>query len=365
MRCTDQVSPYVLHERLALCLRIVNTCGLHGTFSRRSVNKLKEASALKKRILPGCWLSVLLVVGGFAPGQQSTEAVPGLGLPSAARLQQGFDTQLLARRSLAQPARTTLPPVHGTGPGSPKTDACAKRAADPADRQWQAEWTSGKKLADDLERHITLISDPNITEYLNRLEQAIVLNSHLRGCFVVKLVNDVEANAYSFPGGFLYVTSGMILTADNEAELIAALAHETGHVTARHFTKLEAKRRWRLGQLVTLKLLRNAEFEADRLALKYEAASGYDPIELARLLENAFQEEGEPSSFFARLFDAHPSTDKRIKRARQATNRLVPQTDYVVDTSEFHEVKGQVADVTGVTNPELPPHEERLTAPAQ
>ena len=365
MRFTDQVSPYVLHGRRALWLRIVDMCGVHATLSRQSVNELKEASALKKRILPGCWLSVLLVVGGFAPGQQSTEAVPGLGLPSAPSLEQGFDTQLLATNSLAQPARTTLPPIHGTGPGSPNTDACAKRAAHPADRQWQAEWTSGKKLADDLERHVTLISDPNITEYLNRLEQAIVRNSHLRGCFVVKLVNDVEANAYSFPGGFLYVTSGMILTADNEAELIAALAHETGHVTARHFTKIEARKHWRLGPLFTFKLSRNAEFEADRLALKYEADSGYDPIELARLLENTFREEGKPSSFFARLFDTHPSTDKRIKRATQATNRLVPQTDYVVDTSEFHEVKGQVADVMGVTNPELPPHEERLTAPAQ
>jgi len=138
--------------------------------------------------------------------------------------------------------------------------------------------------------------------------------------------------------------------ADDEAELIAALAHETGHVTARHFTKLEAKRRWRLGRLVTLKLARNAEFEADRLALKYEAASGYDPIALARLLKNACQEEGEPSSFFARLFDTHPSTVTRIKRATQATHRLVPQTDYVVDTTEFHQVKRQVADVMGVTN---------------
>src|SRR3981189_861338 len=232
-------------------------------------------------MLLGFWLSVLLVVGGFVPGQQSTEAVPGLGLPSAPSLQQGFDTQLLAMHSLAQPTRTALPPIHSTDSSSPNTDACAKRGADPADHQWQAEWTSGKKLADDLERHVTLISDPNLTEYLNRLEQAIVLNSHLRGCFFVKLVNDAEANAYSFPGGFLYVTSGMILTADDEAEWIPALAPEAGHVTARNFTKLEAKKRWRLGRLVTLKLARNAEFEADRLALKYEAASGYDPLEVA------------------------------------------------------------------------------------
>ena len=334
MRCTDQVSPY--------------DC----------------VGELKRLILPGCWSSVLLVMGGFALGQQSMEAVPGLGLPSAQSLERAFDNQLLVAHPPAQRSRTALPAIHGTDSSSPNPSACANRV-DATDRQWQAEWTSGKMLADVLERHVALISNPNITEYLNRLEQAIVFNSHLRECFVVKLVNDIEANAYSFPGGFLYVTSGMILTADNEAELIAALAHETGHITARHFTKLEAKRRWGLGRLVTLKLLRNAEFEADRLALKYGAASGYDPLELARLLENVFQEEGEPLSFFARLFDTHPPTDTRIKRATQATNRLVPQTDYVVDTSEFHDVMRRVADVMGVRNPESPPHEKRLTAEAQ
>ena len=70
-----------------------------------------------------------------------------------------------------------------------------------------------------------LITEPAITEYLNHLEQVIVRDSHLRGCFVVKLVNDGETNAYSLPGGFLYVTTGLILNSDNEAELLGALAH--------------------------------------------------------------------------------------------------------------------------------------------
>jgi predicted Zn-dependent protease len=220
----------------------------------------------------------------------------------------------------------------------------------------QAEWISGRKLAADVERHLDLISDPYMGEYLNRLEQVIVLNSQLRGCFAVKLVNDVEANAYSFPGGFLYVTTGMILNAENEAELIAALAHESGHVAARHFTKIKARRRWRFGPLFTLKLSRNAEFEADRLAVKYEAASGYDPIELAHLLQSTLQEEGKPASFLSRLFDTHPSTDRRIMRVTQATGRLPSHADYTVDTSEFHEVKRQVADLMEVTNPDLLPH---------
>jgi len=232
---------------------------------------------------------------------------------------------------------------------------------------------SGKKLAAELEQHVTLIKDSYITNYLNRLEQNIVRNSGLRGCFVVKAVKDVEVNAYSLPGGFLYVTSGLILTATDEAELVGALAHETGHVTARHLTKIvKQKRRWhylsllggppgyllgrKIGPLVTLKTLRDAEFEADRLALHYQHASGYDPLEFARLLEEEFSQEGTPPSFFARLFDEHPSTQARIERFKQAAQLSLFDQDYVVDTSEFHDVKSRIAVVMGIANPESFPN---------
>jgi len=232
---------------------------------------------------------------------------------------------------------------------------------------------SGKKLAADLEQHVTLINDTYITSYLNHLEQNIVRNSGLHGCFVVKVVKDVEVNAYSLPGGFLYVTSGLILTATNEAELVGALAHETGHVSARHLTKIvKQKRRWhylsllggppgyllgrKIGPLFTLKALRDAEFEADRLALQYQHDSGYDPLEFARLLEEEFSQEGKPPSFFARLFDEHPSTQARIARVKQAVQLSVSGEDHVVDTSEFHDVKSRIAVLMGIANHESLPN---------
>ena len=358
-----------------LWLRILCWLSVQATFSHENGRRPKEASTLNRRILAGGWLSVLFALSAFAPGQPPTATMRRPGLPSTSNVQQAIDNQTLAPYSRVQPWGTSLPSIHGTDPSSPNPDACSNRAADRSDRQLQAEWISGKKLAADIERHVALISDPYLTEYLNRLEQAIVLKSHLRGCFVVKLVNDVDANAYSFPGGFLYMTTGMILEAENEADLIAALAHETGHVAARHFTKIETRRRiwsrfswvggppgyalgWSLGGLSALKQSRNAEFEADRLALDYLAASGYDPVELARLLQDLLQQEGRPASFFSRLLDTHPSTDSRIKRVTRALGHLQSQTQYVVDTSEFHEVKRQVADLLGVKNPDLLDHEE-------
>lgn len=230
----------------------------------------------------------------------------------------------------------------------------------------QAEWAIGRKLAAETEKTATLIEDPALTKYLNDLEQTIVRTSDLRGCFVVKLIEDVEANAYSLPGGFLYVTSGLILMVESEAELTAALAHETGHVTGRHFARIERKRRIGgrlalaggpagyvvrrlLGPLLTRKLIRNSEFEADRLCLKYQTASGHDPTEFTRLLESIFQYQDTASSFVERLFDTHPSTTTRIRRFNKAMNPLPRKTiDYTVDSIKFHQFKERLSTLTNL-----------------
>ena len=364
MRCKKQISSYALHRHLARWLQIVIGWSVHFPFPRSSY-VLSGRSAFKRRIFVGHCLSEILVLAVFVRGQQLTEARSGLALPNAPILQQPFSNALEADYSPGRPSRTALSRANGGDPGFPGSDACAN-PAEPADRRSQTEWSFGKKLAAEVEGRVALVSEPGLNEYLNRLLQTIVLNSHLRGCFTLKVVNDVEANAYSFPGGFLYVTTAMILSAENEAQLIATLAHETGHVAARHLTKIVARKRiWmicsvaggpvgyalgqRLAPLFVLKLSRNAEFEADGLALKYLAASGYDPTELAGLLQHAFQQEGKPESFLARLFDTHPPTDIRVRRLSRAAGRLLTATDYIVDTNEFHEVQNQVAELMGVT----------------
>ena len=243
--------------------------------------------------------------------------------------------------------------------------------------EWQAEWMEGKKLAAEIEKEEPLIGDPALTEYLNRLEQTIVRSSGLRGCFVVKLLEDAEANAFSLPGGFLYVTSGLVLVIENEGELTAALAHETGHVTARHFARIDHKRRigGRLalaggpagylvrlfvGPLLTRKLIRNSEFEADRLCLTYQRASGHDPREFSRLLQNAFQEEDKRVSFIGRLFDTHPLITTRLKRLDKLTEHLQPMiTDYNVDAKDFHAFKGRLLGLLRSANIPVPPTQAR------
>ena len=243
--------------------------------------------------------------------------------------------------------------------------------------EWQVEWVVGKKLAAEVEKEERVIDEPAITEYLNGLEQTIVRSSGLPGCFVVKLLEDADANAFSLPGGFLYVTSGLALVADNEGELTAALAHETAHVTARHFARIDHKRRvwgrvvlaggpagylirYFIGPLLTRKLIRNSEFEADRLCLKYQSASGYDPREFSRLLHNAFQEDGKPESLVERLFDTHPLITTRVKRLDKQTERLPHAIlDYKVDTTNFDEFKERLSSLPKFDNVTAPPAKAR------
>ena len=263
-------------------------------------------------------------------------------------------------------------PVDKLAPKGQGVSLSTNTAVNRAKRQWQAEWTTGSQLAAKIEQDTTVIEDPNLTAYVNSLELTIVKRSDLQGCFLVKILDDPEANAFSLPGGFLYVTTGLLLVADSEGELTAALAHETGHVTARHFAKIEQKRRvWgrvalaggpvgylarRLfGPLLTRKLIRNSEFEADQLSLQYQSASGYDPGEFSRLLKNAFQDQGKAPSFVERLLNTHPLTSTRIKRLDKVRRRLPPgTTNQPIDTSRFLHVKERLAALLKVPGSSLP-----------
>src|SRR3989441_6495085 len=92
----------------------------------------------------------------------------------------------------------------------------------------------GKQYAQQVESTVKLIQDPVITEYVNRVGQNIVRNSDAQVPFTIKVIDSEEINAFALPGGFFYVNSGLILAADEEAELAGVMAHEIGHVAACH-----------------------------------------------------------------------------------------------------------------------------------
>ena len=364
-RDTSQSSPGVPHARCVAFVPYLHQFNLCFAHSRPAGGIKEQRGMAQDIVLPVALLFLVLSTLTFA--QTAPE-----NLTNRARLIAPISGSIYAAGPAGIEHRS--PPDKTSDLVSSKVAAChfppfANHADDRGSRQWQAEWAAGNQLAAEVEREETLIVDPVVTEYLNRLEQSIVRNSGLNGCFLVKLLNDAEVNAYALPGGFLYVTSGLILLADSEDQLTAALAHETGHVTARHFAKIQRQQRiWgrlalaggppgylarRLfGLLLTRKLIRNAEYEADRLSLKYQSASRHDPREFSRLLHNACQAEGKPGSFVARLFDTHPPIKARIKRLDRMGNRLPQATmDYSVDQGNFHRAKDRLSLLLTLGNP--------------
>ena len=225
----------------------------------------------------------------------------------------------------------------------------------------QAESALGRKLAASVEQNAVMLSDELIVRYVNRIEANIVDSSGLPGCFVVKIMVDPEANAYSLPGGFVYLTTGLIDASESEAQLGAALAHETAHITARHLIRFETERRIYgrlalfsspvgyilrryLGPLFMFGLVRRQEYEADQLGMRYYIAAGYDSLEFFSLLQKLVPEDEETETFFDRLTDTHPTTKARLKRLSSiAQNSAAPQASYLVNTSEFQEVKTRFA----------------------
>ena len=108
----------------------------------------------------------------------------------------------------------------------------------------------GKQLAQEVERQAKIIDDPVIAEYVNRVGQNLVRNSDAKVPFTIKVLDSEEVNAFALPGGFFFVNSGLILKAENEAELAGVMAHEIAHVAARHGTRQATR-----GQIVNFAII--------------------------------------------------------------------------------------------------------------
>jgi len=167
----------------------------------------------------------------------------------------------------------------------------------------EGEIKMGKQYADQIEKSTKLINDPVVTEYVNRIGQNIVKNSDCKVPFTIKVIDTDEINAMALPGGFFYVNSGLILAADEEAELAGVMAHETAHVCAHHAAREMTRMNYvQLGSIPLIMmtgyswtgygiyeainiaipmtfLMFSREFEgqADYLGVQYMYRAGYDP----------------------------------------------------------------------------------------
>lgn len=230
----------------------------------------------------------------------------------------------------------------------------------------EREIALGKQLAQQVDRSAKFVTDPVVTEYVNRVAQNLVRNSDAQVPFTVKVIDSDVVNAFALPGGFFYVNSGLILHADEEAELAGVMGHEIAHVCLRHGTKNATKSDimqiasipamifipytlagYALYQgmnfmipMAFLKFSRDEERQADYFGLQYMYKAGYDPNAFVAFFEKIESDEKKQPGTIPKVFADHPPTPDRIEAIQTEIATILPaRNEYIVTTSEFDSVK--------------------------
>jgi len=197
----------------------------------------------------------------------------------------------------------------------------------------------GRQADRDVVASIGVYPDRDLQAYVERLGGALAAGSERPKLpWTFRVADDPAVNAFALPGGFIYVTRGILAHLDSEAELVAVLGHEIGHVTARHSARQISRAQFAtlglgvgmilrpelqgfggLAQtglgLMFLKFGRDDERQADELGLRYLTQQNYDPremVEVFRLLERAGEESG--GDRLPSWFSTHPSPEDRQER---------------------------------------------------
>ncbi|MBI3087838.1 MAG: M48 family metalloprotease [Candidatus Omnitrophica bacterium] len=216
----------------------------------------------------------------------------------------------------------------------------------------------GRKLARQVEAELTLIADEPMQARVRGIGDrlaAVCDRKELIYSFAV--VEDKEVNAFSLPGGYVFVNSGLVKKAERDDELASVLAHEIAHIAARHSVKRfetnlglqliqlaslaagrEAKAARGVGvaiQAAQLAYARQDELEADRLAVRYLKAAGFDPAAALTFLEHLQEWEHDRLRYLPRgvvrpqYGMTHPFVPERIRAIKEELFGVADYTDYL------------------------------------
>lgn len=231
--------------------------------------------------------------------------------------------------------------------------ACAMATSPVTGRQrayaytWEQEVALGREADREIVDEMGLYDDPALTEYVRRVGEDVLSRSHLRReaalpeyrntQFTFRVLDSPEVNAFALPGGYVYVTRGLLAHLDNEAQLAMVLGHEVGHVAARHSSQqalkqgigmvgllgasLISEELWGAGKevmtvgslgvgLLSLRFSRDDERESDRLGVEYAAMAGYraaEGSEFFAVLKKMGEKEGRMPAFLS----THPDPGRR------------------------------------------------------
>jgi beta-barrel assembly-enhancing protease len=321
-------------------------------------------------VVLGLWSGSLTALASALPAQQAgqqTSAKQGSGDDKAHQDQKASDDSAAEAQPSPAPAGSGKPLSEKEDPRLIGKRNINKGIIAHMSGGLDKEVALGRQLAAEVDREAKFIDDPVITEYVNRVGQNIVLHSDAKVPFTIKVIDSDEVNAFALPGGFFYVNKGLLLAADNEAEVAGVMAHEIGHVAARHAMENQTK-----GMLANIGLIagsiflgglggmlinegaqfgallgfmkfsRSAESEADMLGVEYLWAAGYDPNAMSTMFEKLAAQNKKKPGTFSKLFETHPQSVDRMEATRALVARFPEKEEYVENTSEFQRVKARL-----------------------
>ena len=235
----------------------------------------------------------------------------------------------------------------------------------------EQEISLGRQYSAEIVKEMPAYEDPGLASLVQSVGDAIAAHSHRQDLiYRFTVLDSTTVNAFALPGGYIYITRGLLAYLNSEAELAAVLGHEIGHVTARHSVRQHSTATMTgiLGAVLaastgiqgadTLTNLagtaivrgygREHELEADRLGAEYIAKTGYDPkgmLEVVGVLKNqeefdklVAEKEGREPNAYHGLFSTHPDNDERFREVVSAAEKFRSADTARIDRDAFLQV---------------------------
>jgi beta-barrel assembly-enhancing protease len=226
----------------------------------------------------------------------------------------------------------------------------------------EQEWQVGQQMADQVAQQVRFVNDPMANSYVRSVGERIKAQTPMANLpFTFHIVDDPNINAFSIPGGHVYVNRGLVTSANKADELASVLAHEISHNVARHVVKqLERQQQISavgsillgqdpglLQQLVAqivaggamARFSRGDEKEADELGLRFMTAAGYNPQGMVDMFRTLMSQDRSQPGKVAQFFMTHPLTQDRIEDIQGRIGGMASSSGLIRDEPEFQEVK--------------------------
>lgn len=218
----------------------------------------------------------------------------------------------------------------------------------------EQEIALGRQYSPQILKETPAYDNPELAAYVQRIGAQVAAQSHRANLiYRFTVLDSQDVNAFALPGGYIFITRGLLAYLNSEAELAAVLGHEIGHVTARHSVRQQStatatgligavlagatgvQGAGELANIASTALVRGYgrehELEADRLGAEYLARSSYDPQAMLRVIrvlkdQESFElqrakDEGREPRVYHGLFSTHPDNDQRLKEVIGAANK--------------------------------------------